>query len=221
MNFDLNIAIDVFKELLPFTKTTLFIAAVALVFSLLLAILLALIVRYKVPVLLQITKVYVSFFRSTPILSQLFFFYFGLTQFVPFLNDLSPTTSIILVLSMNEAAFMSETLRGALESVDKGQREAALSVGMTELQAMRRIIIPQAFRVALPGLSNSFISLIKGSSLGFTIGVIEIMSQAKLISARNYRVMEAYMAALAVYWIVVGILSKGQKYIENKFNKAY
>ena len=119
-------------------------------------------------------------------------------------------------MSMNEAAFMSETIRGALSSIDKGQREAGLSIGMTELKVMRRIVIPQAFRVALPGLSNSFISLIKGSSLGFTIGVIELMSEAKLISSR---IMEAYAAVLIVYWVVIALLTKGQKLLEQRINK--
>ena len=90
---------------------------------------------------------------------------------------------------------------------------------MTELKVMRRIVIPQAFRVALPGLSNSFISLIKGSSLGFTICVIELMSEAKLISSKNFRIMEAYAAVLIVYWVVIALLTKCQKLLEQRINK--
>ena len=191
-----------------------------MVIALGLAIILALIVQYKIPVLDKLVALYVSFFRSTPMLSQLFFFYFAVTPFVSFLKDIEPITALIIVMSMNEAAFMSETIRGALSSVDKGQREAGLSIGMTELQVMRRIVIPQAFRVALPGLSNSFIGLIKGSSLGFTIGVIELMSEAKLISAKNFRVMEAYIAVLIVYWVVIAILTKCQKLLEKCVNKS-
>ena len=172
------------------------------------------------PVLNKVVAVYVSFFRSTPMLSQLFFFYFAITPFVSFLKEIEPITALIIVMSMNEAAFMSETIRGALSSIDKGQREAGLSIGMTELQVMRRIVVPQAFRVALPGLSNSFIGLIKGSSLGFTIGVIELMSEAKLLSAKNFRVMEAYIAVLIIYWAVIAILSKGQKLLEQRVNKS-
>lgn len=170
-------------------------------------------------VLNKVVAIYVSFFRSTPMLSQLFFFYFAITPFVSFLSEMKPITALIIVMSMNEAAFMSETIRGALSSIDKGQREAGLSIGMTELKVMRRIVIPQAFRVALPGLSNSFISLIKGSSLGFTIGVIELMSEAKLISSKNFRIMEAYAAVLIVYWVVIALLTKGQKLLEQRINK--
>lgn len=220
MNFRFDIFQEMIFDILPFIKVTLFIAAVSLVISLILAVVLALIVEYKVPVLNKVVAVYVSFFRSTPMLSQLFFFYFAITPFVSFLKEIQPMTALIIVMSMNEAAFMSETIRGALSSIDKGQREAGLSIGMTELQVMRRIVVPQAFRVALPGLSNSFIGLIKGSSLGFTIGVIELMSEAKLLSAKNFRVMEAYVAVLIIYWVVIAILSKGQKLLEQRVNKS-
>ena len=219
MNFRFDIFQETLFEILPFIKVTLFIAAISLVISLILAVILALIVEYKVPVLNKVVAIYVSFFRSTPMLSQLFFFYFAITPFVSFLSEIEPITALIIVMSMNEAAFMSETIRGALSSIDKGQREAGLSIGMTELKVMRRIVIPQAFRVALPGLSNSFISLIKGSSLGFTIGVIELMSEAKLISSKNFRIIEAYAAVLIVYWVVIALLTKGQKLLEQRINK--
>lgn len=221
MNFRFDLFFSMFKELVPFVKDTLFLAVVSFILAIVLALVLALIVEYKVPVLYALAKIYISFFRSTPMLAQLFFFYFGFVQFVFFLKDMSPVTALIIVMGMNEASFMAETIRGALSSVDKGQREAALVIGMTELQMMRRIVIPQAFRVALPGLSNSFIGMIKGTSLGFTIGVVELMSQSKLIAARNYRVMEAYMCALVIYWFVVAVLSKGQKKLEEKVNKGY
>lgn len=133
MNFRFDIFQETLFEILPFIKVTLFIAAISLVISLILAVILALIVEYKVPVLNKVVAIYVSFFRSTPMLSQLFFFYFAITPFVSFLSEIEPITALIIVMSMNEAAFMSETIRGALSSIDKGQREAGLSIGMTEL----------------------------------------------------------------------------------------
>lgn len=220
MNFDFNIFKGIIFQIIPYIKVTLFIAISALIIALVLAIILAVINEYKIPIFRNVVNIYVSFFRSTPMLSQLFFFYFAVSPSVSFLNDIEPIVALIIVMSMNESAFMSETIRGALSSVDKGQREAGLSIGMTELQVMRRIVIPQAFRVALPGLSNSFISLIKGSSLGFTIGVIELLTEAKLISARNFRVMEAYMAALVVYWVVIALLTKCQRILEQRINKS-
>lgn len=220
MHFDFSIFINIIIQILPYIKVTLLIAAVSLVMALALAVVLAIINEYKIPILKNLAGIYISFFRSTPMLSQLFFFYFAVSPSFSILKEIEPIVALIIVMSMNEAAFMSETIRGALSSIDKGQREAGLSIGMTELQVMRRIVIPQAFRVALPGLSNSFISLIKGSSLGFTIGVIELISEAKLISAQNFRVMEAYMAALVVYWVVIALLTKGQKLLEKRVNKS-
>ena len=221
MNFKFDIFIEAFPDIIPFVLTTLILALIAFTLALILSVILAIIVEYKVPVLFQITKIYISFFRSTPMISQLFFFYFGVTPIIPFLKSAPPSISIILVLGMNEAAFMAETIRGALSSVDKGQYEAALVTGMTELQAMKRIVLPQAIRVAIPGLSNSFIGTIKWTSLGFTIGVVEIMAEAKLLSSKNYRIMEAYMAALVIYWILIAVLERGQKWLEKKINVAY
>lgn len=209
-----------FIALLPYIQVTLVIAVISFGFGLILAILLAIVIIYEVPGLSTVSKVYISFFRSTPMLTQLFFFYFGLSPFIPVLKQASPLVSLLIIMSMNESAFMAETLRGAISSVDKGQREAALSLGMTEAQAFRRIILPQAFRVAIPGLSNSFISLIKGSSLGFTIGVVEIMTKSKLLAAKGFRFMEAYLASLALYWLLIWLLGFGQKYIEKYANKG-
>lgn len=221
MNFRLDIFFESFPSLFKFVWITLFITLIAFSLALLLALLLNLIEKYRIPVLNSFAKVYISFFRSTPMISQLFFFYFAVTPLIPFLKNASPTVSIILVLAMNESSFMAESIRGALNSVDKGQYEAGLVIGMTELEVFRRVVIPQAFRVALPSLSNSFIGTMKGTSLGFTIGVVEIMAQAKLLASKNYRVMESYMAALIIYWIIVILLVRVQKIIENKLNRAY
>lgn len=221
MNFRWDIFFEAFPLLLPFVKVTLFLAITSFTLAFVMSLVLSMIVRYKIPVLSQIANVYISFFRSTPIISQLFFFFFGFTQLIPAFKSMSPTVAIILVLGLNEAAFMAETIRGALSSVDKGQYEASLAVGMTESQAMRRIIIPQAIRVAIPSLGNAFIGMVKGTSLGFTIGVVELMAEAKLLATKNYRIMEAYMAALFIYWVLIVILSQLQKLIEKKLNKAY
>lgn len=221
MDFRYDILIKQIPEILPFIKETIFIAIFSMLISLILSILISMIREYRIIVLSQICNLYVSFFRSTPLIFQLFLFFFGITQMIPFLRSIRPTTALIIVMGMNESAFMAETIRGAMSSIDKGQREAALSIGMTELQSMRRIVLPQAIRVALPGIANSFIGLIKGSSLGFTIGVIEIMGQAKLVAANSYRMTESYVAVLIIYWILITFLNKGQSLIEKRLNKGY
>lgn len=221
MNFRLDIFLDLFLELLPYVKVTLFLAILSFILAFVLSIFISIIVEYKVPVLYQIIRVYISFFRCTPIITQLFFFYFVVTLSISFLEETPPSFSLVIVLGMSNSAYMSETIRGAISSVDIGQREAALTIGMTEIQSMLNIVLPQALRVAIPGLSNSFIGIVKGTSIGYTIGVMELMSRSKLISGQYFRVTEAYLAVLIIYWVLIGILSLGQKYLEKRMSEAY
>ena len=122
-------------------------------------------------------------------------------------------------LSLNTAAYAAETLRAAISSIDKGQWEAAASIGMTPWQTMRRAILPQAARVALPPLSNSFISLVKDTSLAATIQVPELFRQAQLITSRTLEVFTMYLAASLIYWIMATVLSTLQNHFENQLNR--
>lgn len=121
--------------------------------------------------------------------------------------------------ALNTAAYAAETLRAAIASIDKGQWEAAASIGMTRWQAMRRAILPQAARVALPPLSNSFISLVKDTSLAATIQVPELFRQAQLITSRTLEVFTMYLAASLIYWVMATVLSTLQNYFENQLNR--
>lgn len=208
-------------DILPYVKDTVVLTFATFILALILAVVIATIIQYRVPIIYQFTQVYSSFFRCTPLIAQLFFFYFAVAEIIPFLNGISPAQAMIITFGMNESAFMAETLRGALSSINKGQQEAALSLGMTELQAMQRIVLPQAIRVAIPGLSNSFVGIVKGTSIGFTIGVMEIMAQAKLLASASYRIMESYMAVLVIYWVLIFLLTRIQVLVEKKFNAAY
>jgi ABC-type amino acid transport system permease subunit len=114
----------------------------------------------------------------------------------------------IVALSFNAAAYMSETIRSALLSVDIGQLEAAYSVNMTAKQALVRIVIPQAFSVAIPPLANTLVSLIKETSLVFTISIIDMMARAKIVGARGYRFFEIYVVVSIIYWIVCTIIAR-------------
>lgn len=221
MSADFNALFRITMGIIPFIKETVFLTFATFFLAMLLAILIACIVEYRVPVLYPLARVYSSFFRCTPLVAQLFFFYFGVMEFIPFMDNIPPSGALIITFGMNESAFMAETLRGALASVEKGQKEAALSVGMTNLEAMREIILPQALRIAIPSLSNSFIGIVKGTSIGFTIGVIEIMAQSKLLAAASFRIIESYFAVLMIYWIVIFILTRLQVILEKKMNTAY
>lgn len=163
-----------------------------------------------------LARIYVSAFRGTPLIAQLFMIYYGLPQFG---IELDPVPAAMIGLSLNTAAYASETLRAAISSIDKGQWEAAASLGMNRWQTLVRAILPQAGRVALPPLSNSFISLVKDTSLAATIQVPELFRQAQLISSRTLEVFTMYLAASLIYWLMATVLSTLQNYFENQLNR--
>ncbi len=163
-----------------------------------------------------LARMYISIFRGTPLIAQLFMIYYGLPQFG---IELDPIPAAMIGLSLNTAAYAAETLRAAIASIDKGQWEAAASIGMTPWQTMRRAILPQAARVALPPLSNSFISLVKDTSLAATIQVPELFRQAQLITSRTLEVFTMYLAASLIYWVMATVLSSLQNYFENQLNR--
>lgn len=158
-----------------------------------------------------ISRFYVSIFRGTPLIAQLFMIYYGLPQFG---IELDPMPAALIGLSLNTAAYTSETLRAAISSIEKGQWEAAASIGMTRWQALYRVILPQAGRTALPPLGNSFIGLVKDTSLAATIQVPELFRQAQLITSRTMEVFTMYLAASLIYWIIATLLSALQNRLE-------
>lgn len=134
---------------------------------------------------------------------------------------MDPVPAVAIVMSLNIGAFMSESIRAALMSVDQGQKEAALSLGMSNLQLVRRIIIPQATRIALPTLFNDIINLVKLSSLAFMLGVIDIMGAAKIEGSYTFRYFEIYAAVMVIYLVVIGILTLIHKRIAARNADAY
>jgi len=165
------------------------------------------------PLLRWPAAIYVSAFRGTPLLVQLFLIYYGLPQLG---LELPPLVAAGIGFSLNVAAYAGEILRSAIAAVDKGQREAAAVLGLSPSQAMRRIILPQAARTAVAPLSNSFISLVKDTSLAATIQVPELFRQAQLITARTYEIFAMYLSAAAIYWIVSSLLALGQGWLERR-----
>ena len=219
--FDVDFALNLFPLMFRYLQVTLTMSVLALCLALVLAIVISLIIQVGVKGLCPIVTAYVSFFRGTPLIAQLFFLYFGVVQLVPALKDLDAFTAAVIGLSLNSSAYMSETLRGAILSVDKGQMEACLSVGMTYLQAMRRIILPQAARIAIPALSNNFVDIIKGSALAFTLGVTELMATAQTEGASAYRFLESFTDVILMYWLITLVFGYLQHNLENRLNQAY
>lgn len=163
---------------------TVLFAAVSMVLGLILGFSVAVVRVTKVPVVSQIAAVYVSAFRGTPLLVQIFVLYYGLPSVG---IEFTPVTAGILALTLNVAAYLSESMRGAILGIDKGQWEAGLSVGLTWGQTLWNIITPQALRLAVPSLSNSLISLIKDTSLISVITVTELMLATKEVIAETFQ----------------------------------
>ncbi|REC93581.1 amino acid ABC transporter permease [Kushneria indalinina] len=207
--------------LLGYLPLTLGMAAAGMVCALILACGLAVIRVSRLPVLDQAAKLFISFFRGTPLLVQLFLFYYGLPQFLAFLVSINGVTATIMGLTLHFSAYMAESIRAAITGIDRSQTEAAQSIGMTNAQTMRRIILPQATRVATPTLMNYFIDMIKSTSLAFTLGVTELMGATQKEAASSFLYFEAFLVVAVIYWIVVEALSWCQKRLEKRLNRAY
>ncbi len=221
MGFKFNFFLTVFPEILPYLKNTLWIAIAAYFLSFILSIIVSICRMLNIKGLYRFFEMYISFFRSTPLVTQLFFIYLGLPQVLPIISEISEITILIIVMALNQTAFMAEIIRGAFLSIPKGQYDAAKSIGMTTKESLRYIIIPQVIRIALPGMINSVISLVKGTSMGYAIGVLEMMTASKLYSARTFRHIEVYTALLLIYWAIVLIITKTQSRLENRLNRGY
>lgn len=219
LNFDYMLGLV--PVLLGYLPLTLQLAGTGMVLALILACLLAVVRVLSIPVINQLTIVFISFFRGTPLLVQLFLFYYGLPQLFSALTVIDGITATIMGLTLHFSAYMAESIRAAIIGVDRSQTEAALSIGMTNGQLMRRIVLPQATRVALPTLMNYFIDMIKATSLAFTLGVTELMGATQKEAAGSFLYFEAFIVAAIMYWIVVELLSKLQHYLEVRLNKAY
>ncbi|MDG9924996.1 MULTISPECIES: cystine ABC transporter permease [unclassified Pseudomonas] len=212
----LQLALDSLPFLLKGTLWTVVLSLGGMFFGLLLGFALALLRLYGYWPLQWLSRIYVSFFRGTPLLVQLFMIYYGLPQLG---IQLEPLTAALIGFSLNMGAYTSEILRAAIASIDRGQWEAAASIGMGRAQTLYRAILPQAARTALPPLGNSFISLVKDTALAATIQVPELFRQAQLITARTFEIFTMYLAAALIYWILASILAHFQARLEERVNR--
>lgn len=205
------------------------IAVIAFVFGALIGALTALIKIYDVPVLKQIGIVYISIFRGTPLMVQILLAYYGLpilisnicyaTGFDFNINGIPTIVFLYAVYSLNAGSYMSESIRAAILSVDRGQIEAGYSIGMKTPQMLYRIVFPQAVKVAIPTLGNSFISLTKETSLAFVVSIPDILGQAKIIAGRTTRFFEAYIVAAIVYWVICIVCELLLRQLEKQFRR--
>ncbi|WP_166372878.1 amino acid ABC transporter permease [Psychromonas sp. SA13A] len=220
-SFDFQYIIELMPILLKYLGVTMEMALWGFVFALILALGLALVRVFKITFIQHLVSLYISFFRGTPLLVQLFLLYYGFPQFMPIFVGMDAFTAAIIGLSLHFSAYMAESIRAAILGIDKSQMEACLSLGMTRFQAMKRVILPQASRVATPSLMNYFIDMIKSTSLAFTLGVVEIMAKAQMEASSSFKFFESFLAVAIVYWVVVIIFTRIQHLLEYKLNKAY
>lgn len=219
--FDVDYTLGLFPILFKYIDITISMALISSAIALIIAIIIAVVNQYKIKGLSQVFNIYISFFRGTPLLVQLFLLYYGLPQLFPIFSSLDAYTASIIGLSLHFSAYMAEAIRGAISSIDKGQFEAAKSLGLTRTQSFYHIILPQAFRVAIPSLMNNFIDLLKSTSLAFTLGVPEIMAKAQLEASSSFKYFESFLAVAIVYWVMVLVFEYLQKKYEKRLAKAY
>lgn len=212
----LQLILDSLPFLLKGAVWTVLLSLGGMFFGLVLGFFLALMRLSQNMVVRAVARVYVSFFRGTPLLAQLFMIYYGLPEIGIQLDALP---SALVGFSLNMAAYVCEILRAAIASIDRGQWEAAASIGMTRTQTLRRTILPQAARTALPPLGNSFISLVKDTSLAAVIQVPELFRQAQLITARTFEIFSMYLTAALIYWVLASTLAALQNTLENRVNR--
>ena len=211
----LSFALTYLPYLLQGAIITIEIAAIGVIFGSILGILVGLGRVSKNPLLTQISRFYIWVIRGTPLLLQLFVIHFAIPSAFPALT-LPPFVSACIALSLNAAAYIAEIARGAIESIDKGQMEAARSLGLSVGQSMRRIIIPQAFRRMLPPLGNEFIALIKESSLVSTIALYDLLRTGQQIISSTYRYSEVFLLVGLIYLLLTTVMSYIVRKIENK-----
>ena len=209
-----GILVDSFPKLLSYgVRVTIPLTVASFSLALVISVIVALIQYANVRVLRQICRFYIWVIRGTPLLVQLYLVFYGLPS-VGILLDAWPAA--VLVFGFNEGAYMAETMRGSLESVSSGQMEAGYCVGLSYLQIMTHVVLPQAFRTAFPALSNSLISMLKGTSLAATITVTEMFREAQVINGRVYESLGLYSEVALIYLAFCTILTWLQRLGEKK-----
>lgn len=199
--------------------TTLLLALVSVSVGCLIGALVAIMRLSKSKVLGGIATVYTEIIRDTPLLLQLYFFYFLLPDLLPALK-LSKFTCIAIALIFNSGAYMSEIFRSGIQSIDRGQTEAARSLGLSASQTMTRIVLPQAFKNVLPAMCNEFVAITKETSLASTFYVGDLMTQYQTISGKTYLVLEPLIIIGVIYFVVTFTMSKFVALLEKKLKEG-
>jgi len=211
--FRFGILHDAAPLILEGLRVTVYVSLLSFALALVIGVAVG-ILRSKSPRMRAVFSPYVELFRGTPLLIQLFFIYYGLPTMGLTLDSFSAG---VLGLGLNGGAYISEIIRGALLSVDKGQQDAAFSFGFSWLQSMIYVILPQAVSVALPSLVSSFSALLKESSLVSVLAITELTRVSQLIYTRTFRALEVYLAIGVLYFLMTWFVARLSKRLERKF----
>lgn len=223
MRFEIKTFIEYLIKLFPYLKVTFKYAGSSLIFGIVFGFLIAVFKLGKSRILKWFANIYTAVFRSVPPVVLLFLVYYGIPMVAEAITGKSmerknPIFFVIITVTLLATASLSEIMRSAYTSVDKGQYEAGVSTGLSEIQTFIRIVFPQAFLYALPSLGNLVIYLIKEGSLGFTIGLVDIFGKANTLNQNTYsnHILEIYISLAMLYWIVASVLEKSLKFAEKK-----
>lgn len=211
MQLDIPFIWTAFTEIIKALPLTLVIAFTPILIGLLIGIVVAFLRMNPVKILTPIANFYVSFYRGTPVILHIMIIYFGLpilfeSIFGISLNFVPIAVFVIIALALNAGAYLTEIIRSGILSVSKGQIDAAYSVGMTSLEALRRIVLPQAFAATLPNLTNIFIAFLHATSIAFLVSVKELTGTANIVASSNLKFLESFIAAGIIYWGITVII---------------
>ena len=215
MNFDMNLVVNSFPLLLIGAGVTVQITVLSTAIGFVIGLIVGVARISNLRVLRMLAEVYVEFFRGTPLLVQIFLFYFALPVITG--QRIDPFIAAISACGINSGAYVAEIFRAGIQSVDDGQMEAGRSLGMTWLQTMRYIIVPQAFKRVIPPLGNEFIAMLKDSSLVSVIGFEELTRRGQLIIAKTYGSFEIWMSVAVIYLVMTLPISRFVAYLERRY----
>lgn len=215
MSFNWNLIVDNFPLLLQGALVTIQITVMSVGCGFLIGMLAALAGMSGFRIVRLIIKCYVELFRGTPLLVQIFMIYFALPMVIH--QQINPYVAAVTACSINSGAYVSEIFRAGIQSIDKGQMEAGRSLGLTWVQTMRYIIMPQAFKAIIPPLGNEFIAMMKDTSLVSVIGFEELTRRGQLIIARTYGSFEIWSAVAVIYLVMTLSISRLVAYLERRY----
>lgn len=215
MNFDFKVITDSFPVLLIGASVTIKITAISVALGTIIGLVVSISRLSGIFILNMLSRIYIDFIRGTPLLVQIFLIYFALPVLTG--SRVDPLVAAITACSINSGAYVAEIFRSGIQSIDKGQMEAGRSLGMSWMQTMRYIIIPQAFKRVIPPLGNEFIAMLKDSSLVSVIGFEELTRRGQLIIASSYTPFEIWLAVAFIYLVMTFVISRLVDFLERRY----